>query len=91
MGDASIEDVLHRLAYGRDPENEAGAGPMCGDGCLSFRRLADEDLEMYGVCANPKSPRVGRLTHVRQGCSEFEFNPDHAIVLRDGIRIQGNA
>jgi hypothetical protein len=51
-------------------------GPDCSGGCKFYYVLADRDEEEismdWGICANPKSHRCGRLTFEHQGCPQFE-------------------
>jgi hypothetical protein len=47
----------------------------CSSGCRWYHVLAGRRGQDWGVCANPRSPRSGRLTFEHQGCLEFEEDP----------------
>ena len=53
-------------------------GPDCSCWCKHFIELEGDLGYDWGVCANPKSPRVGLLTFEHQGCKEFE-EEDEAV------------
>ena len=44
----------------------------CSCGCKHFLPLKGALGADWGVCANPKSPRCGKLTFEHQGCYEYE-------------------
>jgi len=49
-----------------------GCGRDCSSGCKWYLELAGGPGRDWGVCANPKSHRVGLLTFEHQGCAHFE-------------------
>ena len=49
-----------------------GFGPDCSAGCAWFLKIQGDAGSDWGVCGNPASHRVGRLTFEHQGCPEFE-------------------
>ena len=53
-------------------ERPEGFGPDCSVGCAWFLKLRGGAGFDWGVCGNPSSHRVGRLTFEHQGCPEFE-------------------
>ena len=57
--------------YGKRSRDEDW-GPDCSCWCRYFVPLEGDLRFDWGVCANPKSPRVGLLTFEHQGCREFE-------------------
>lgn len=59
--------------YGSRSRDEGGADCSCG--CRWFVPLEGDLRYDWGVCANPRSPRVGLLTFEHQGCLEFEDDP----------------
>jgi len=50
-------------------------GPDCSCGCNFFHILDGKAGGDWGVCTNPKSPRVGLLTFEHQGCPEWTEDP----------------
>lgn len=44
----------------------------CSCGCVHYRPLAGHLGADWGVCTNPASHRVGKLTFEHQGCPAFE-------------------
>lgn len=62
--------------YGGEVDRETALdgdfGPDCSMGCRYYVPLHGKFQYDWGVCANPKSHRVGWLTFEHQGCVEFE-------------------
>ena len=56
--------------YGQRSNNERGADCSCG--CRFFLPVEVVGSD-WGVCANPKSPRAGKLTWEHMGCREVEI------------------
>jgi hypothetical protein len=52
-----------------------GSSGDCSSGCLHYRPLQGELAADWGVCTNPASHRVGKLTFEHQGCPAFEPEP----------------
>jgi len=59
-------------------ERPEGFGPDCAAGCAWFLKLRGDLGYDWGVCGNPSSHRVGRLTFEHQGCPEFEVRDDES-------------
>ena len=55
------------------PEDTFGLD--CSVGCAFYRPLSGDLASDWGVCSNPASHRVGRMTFEHQGCPAFEFKP----------------
>ena len=47
----------------------------CSCGCNFYHVLSGAVASDWGVCTNPKSPRVGLLTFEHQGCPEWTEDP----------------
>lgn len=47
----------------------------CSCGCNFYHTLSGSAGGDWGVCTNPKSPRVGLLTFEHQGCPEWTLDP----------------
>jgi hypothetical protein len=48
----------------------------CSAGCAFYLPLSGELAADWGVCSNPSSHRVGKMTFEHQGCPEFTFRPE---------------
>ena len=59
-----------------DREQPETFGPDCSVGCVFYVPLSGEFAADWGVCTNPASHRVGRMTFEHQGCIAFEFRSD---------------
>lgn len=76
-----LKTVCHHLAEDYEPWGNVSwydappdeARSDCSAGCKFFVTLGGERGADWGVCANPKSHRAGRLTFEHQGCRAFEY------------------
>jgi hypothetical protein len=68
--------VVKKLPTDFEPwgKREPGTGGDCSCGCRWFHVLKGSLESDWGICANPKSPRVGLLTFEHQGCPQFEHD-----------------
>lgn len=64
--------------YGERDRDTVDPCADCSCGCRHFLALAGGLGNDWGVCANPKSPRVGLLTFEHQGCPHFEPDVDES-------------
>ena len=62
-------------------------GPDCSCGCNFYHTLSGDVASDWGVCTNPKSPRVGLLTFEHQGCPEWTDDPRWAAMDAEETRI----
>jgi len=66
-----IQQHLVSLTPDIDDWNVDEDGRDCSTDCVWFLMLEFGD---WGVCVNPRSPRVGRLTWEHQGCPAWEYS-----------------
>ena len=80
---------LHAYVVELDPRDWDGYGLLdrwegefegepgdCSSGCVHYRPLEGDLGADWGVCTNPASHRLGKLTFEHQGCYAFEAEPD---------------
>jgi len=51
-------------------------GPDCSCDCAFYLPLSGDLAADWGVCSNPPSHRVGKMTFEHQGCLHFTFKPE---------------
>ena len=59
----------------------------CSCGCNFYHTLEGPQGADWGVCTNPKSPRVGLLTFEHQGCPEWTEDPRYGKIDKEELRI----
>jgi hypothetical protein len=59
----------------------------CSCGCNFYHVLDGEVRSDWGVCTNPKSPRVGLLTFEHQGCPEWTLDPRWDAMDKEEMKI----
>jgi len=62
-------------------------GSDCSCGCNFYHVLDGPQGADWGVCTNPKSPRVGLLTFEHMGCPEWTEDPRWEQIDKERMKI----